>query len=189
MLRVVLPPTTTYDDELGRFVDAGNGQVLHLEHSLLAISKWESKWEVPFLEQNFSMLSDEQTNYYLWAMIIEDAPEDIVQSIPIDEIRRINQYIATPQTATTIHEPFKPRTKKRDIWTAERFYHAIFANQMPMEVELWNINRLYILFSIYRIENEKQNPKKRRSGEEINSMYDQRHALNEQRKKMLNSKG
>ena len=48
MLTVKIPPIELYDEVSGLFIDSKE-QVLQLEHSLVSLSKWESKWKKPFL--------------------------------------------------------------------------------------------------------------------------------------------
>ncbi len=189
MLTIKIPPTEKYNEETCKFEQVDEGLSLHLERSLLAMSKWESIWEVPFLEQDFAKLTREASDSFLKCMIIEDVDDDILNRIPDNEILRINEYVASKQTATTIREPKAPPGKKQ-IFTSELLYYNIFANQIPIEVENWHINRLLNLFAIFRIQNDKANPKKKKmTSAEINSYMDERDRINEERKKMLNTKG
>ena len=43
MLELVIPETEQYDEANDRFITTKK-QVLRLEHSLVSLSKWESKW-------------------------------------------------------------------------------------------------------------------------------------------------
>ena len=51
MLRLIVPEKELYDERTGLFVRTKK-QVLQLEHSLVSLSKWESKWNKPFLSKN-----------------------------------------------------------------------------------------------------------------------------------------
>ena len=46
MLELVIPETEQYDEANDRFITTKK-QVLRLEHSLVSLSKWESKWHKP----------------------------------------------------------------------------------------------------------------------------------------------
>ena len=50
MLRIIIPSTEMWDEVNEKFVDSKE-QVLQLEHSLVSLSKWESKWCKPFLSK------------------------------------------------------------------------------------------------------------------------------------------
>ena len=55
MLNITIPAREEFDSDTGCFsyYEATN---LSLEHSLLAISKWESKWQKPFFDKSLSFL-------------------------------------------------------------------------------------------------------------------------------------
>lgn len=51
MLTIIVPATESFDPITETFFSTKE-QKLVLEHSLLSISKWESKWEKPFFVRN-----------------------------------------------------------------------------------------------------------------------------------------
>ena len=48
MLRIVIPEGQLFDEKTEEFIYTKQ-QTLQLEHSLVSLSKWESKWHKPFL--------------------------------------------------------------------------------------------------------------------------------------------
>ena len=50
MLQITIPATEMYDEFTNEFVKTKE-QTLQLEHSLVSLSKWESKWCKPFLSR------------------------------------------------------------------------------------------------------------------------------------------
>ena len=48
MLKITIPSVELYDEATEEFVSS-KAQDLQLEHSLVSLSKWESKWNKPFL--------------------------------------------------------------------------------------------------------------------------------------------
>ena len=51
MLKIVIPGIELYDEEKEEFITT-KPQTLHLEHSLVSLAKWESKWNKPFLTKD-----------------------------------------------------------------------------------------------------------------------------------------
>ena len=48
MLKITIPGQEFWDEGKEEFVST-KGIILQLEHSLVSLSKWESKWHKPFL--------------------------------------------------------------------------------------------------------------------------------------------
>ena len=49
MLEITIPGTEFYDEEKEEFITT-TGRKIQMEHSLVSISKWESKWHRPFMK-------------------------------------------------------------------------------------------------------------------------------------------
>lgn len=49
MITITTDDTEYYDDEKSEFIDI-KGRSVELEHSLVSLSKWESRWYKNFLE-------------------------------------------------------------------------------------------------------------------------------------------
>ena len=49
MLRITIKADELFNDSTGEFIEVKE-QTLQLEHSLVSLSKWESKWHKPFLD-------------------------------------------------------------------------------------------------------------------------------------------
>lgn len=135
------------------------GVVLHLEHSLVAVSKWESKWEKSFLSSKDK--TDEQVRDYIVDMCIDDVSEDVFYGISSSQIDEITEYIQKPATATIFSKNDAPHGISREIITSEVIYYWMVALQIPFECQNWHINRLLTLIKICNIKNQppkKQNP-------------------------------
>jgi hypothetical protein len=51
MLKVTIPSIELFDEAKSEFVKPKE-QILQLEHSLISLSKWESKWRKAFLSKD-----------------------------------------------------------------------------------------------------------------------------------------
>lgn len=118
---------------------------LILEHSLISIAKWESKWHVPYL--NAKKRSREQELDYIRCMAVGPVKNDLVFSILSPKnMSQIRGYIDNTMTATTFSKSSRPPSRK--TVTAEVLYCRMFANNIPMECQKWHLNRLLTLIRV-----------------------------------------
>lgn len=181
MLQIKVPVIPEqYDEANNLFIDPVY-QVLKLEHSLVSISKWESKWHKSFLHTTNK--TDEEVLDYIKCMTLsQNIDPDVYNHLTIDNIRDINKYINDPMTATILPDD-KSGKRSREIVTSELIYYWMIAYNIPVEFQKWHIERLMTLVRICSIKNE---PPKKRSRSDI---MKRNAALNEARRKQLNSKG
>lgn len=181
MLRINVPICPEgWDEEKEEFVEA-KYKMLTLEHSLISLSKWESKWHKPFLSKEEK--SYEETIDYIKCMTLtRDVDPDIYNRLTSSNISAVDRYIADSMTATTFRDD-KRQKSSREIVTAEIIYHWMIALQIPFECQKWHLNRLIALIRVCEIKN---GPAKKMSRRDIMS---QQAALNAARRKRLNTKG
>lgn len=180
MLRIVVPISEGFDESKSKFVTS-EGAVLDLEHSLVSLSKWESRWEKPFLVSENK--TEDQTLDYIRMMILGDIPpEQIFSCLTPENIKEIDTYINAKMTATVInqYEPVKP---SRETVTAEIIYYWMFSLGIPLECENWHLNRLLTLIRVF---NAKNAPKQKAKGENAAA---QRRAINEARRQQMGTRG
>ena len=162
MLKVTVPATEQYDESRNEFIYSKE-QTLQLEHSLVSLSKWESKWHKPFLT---SEKTREENIDYVRCMTIKPKKldEDYYLHLPSSIIKQINAYIEDPMTATTISPNSKGSSNNRQIITNELIYYWMIGYQIPVEFERWHLRRLMTLISVC---DEKNKPPKKMSEAEI----------------------
>ncbi len=180
MLKLTIPETEFFNEETQTF-ETVPGIEIEIEHSLISLSKWESKFKKPFLTTENKTI--DETNYYIEAMIISPIyPIDIFLRLDQDSMRKINDYIESAESATTFGS--MPERKGRgEIITAELIYYWMVAFQIPFECEFWHLNRLFALIRICNIKNSK--PKKMSKNEVANRQRE----LNAARKAQLGTSG
>ena len=185
MLTITIPEREFFDNVKQEFITAKK-VVLQLEHSLISLSKWESKWKVPFLEK-LPLKTNEQTIDYIRCMTIsQNIDPEVYDTLPTDIFPKISDYIIDPMTATWFSEPLKNKagTKiKPEVLTSEVLYYKMISYNIPMECQKWHLNRLVTLIRVFNLKNE--DPKKRNKKE----MMAERQRLNEQRRSNNQSKG
>ena len=182
MLKLIISGDEFYNEETEEFTFS-EPIVLELEHSLVSLSKWESKFERPFLSGGVRTIHD--TLSYVEAMILTpNYPEDIVKQFKQEDLDKVNQYIGSNQTATTFGTmPEQTHKSKGETITAELIYYWMVAFSIPFECETWHLNRL---FSLVRICNLKNSKPKKMSKSEIAA---RNRALNEKRRAELGTSG
>ena len=186
MLVITIPaskPVEYYDEIKEEFFTkpGTKEQTLQLEHSLGALSKWESKWCRPFLS-NPPATVEETIDYIKCMTITKNVNPEVYDNLTEENIEQIKAYINAPMTATTFYDE-KNTKRNREIVTSELIYYWMIALQIPSDYEKWHINRLLTLIRVCNIKNQ---PPKKRSRREIMS---RNAALNAARKRQLNTNG
>lgn len=156
MLKITLPDTELFDEKKQEFIYI-KGTTLQLEHSLISLSKWESRWHKPFLNKNDKTL-EETIDYVRCMTLTQNVDPNIYYNLSDENIKKINDYIDDPMTATTISESNSPKTVNREIITSELIYYWMIALNIPVEFQKWHLNRLLMLIRVCNIKN--QPPKK-----------------------------
>ena len=144
MLEINIPANELYHPKQNRFIVIPSC-TLTLEHSLISIAKWESKWHIPYLDAK--KRSVEQELDYIRCMTIGPIKNDYIFSVLTQEnIAQIRSYIDDTMTATTFSKG--QRSTSKEIITAEILYCRMFANNIPMECQKWHLNRLITLIRV-----------------------------------------
>ena len=181
MLQIVVQIAPEGWDEKNRiFIDPKTVN-LQLEHSLISISKWESKWHKPFLSSE-QKTEEETIDYIKFMTLTQNVNPDVYSHLSRANIEEINAYIGDPKTATTFSND-KQGKKNLEIITSELIYYWMIALNIPFECQKWHLNRLLTLIRVCEVKN---NPGKKLSQRQIMS---NNAALNAARRKKYHTKG
>lgn len=179
MLTIVIKASDMWDERTNEFLSVPE-TVLHLEHSLVAISKWESKWKKPFLTRDQKTI--EETLDYVRCMSVDiDIDPTVYRLISQEHLDQISEYIDDPMSATWFSK--EDSKASREIVTSELIYYWMCASQIPFECQYWHLNRLMSLIRICSIKNQ---PSKKMGKKDV---YNQNAALNRARRAKNRSKG
>lgn len=179
MLKLEIEPVEVFNDADDTFAYT-KAVTLSLEHSLVSVSKWESKWCVPFLS-NRNKSSEEVMHYIKCMTLTQNVDDEVYTTLNQTHFDAIKNYINASMTATTI-TTLNQKTS-REIITSEIIYYWMIALNVPFECQKWHLNRLLTLISVCDI--KQQDPKKLR-GRALNKSNS---ALNAQRRALANSTG
>lgn len=175
MLEIEIPEEDLYDESTRTFVTI-KATKLRFEHSLVSISKWESKWKKPFLDDKTEKTNEEMVDYLRCMCLTQNVDPDIFNYISGENITKIADYMKDSMTATWFNDKNRPGGKNKVV-TSELIYFWMTQFGIWKECEKWHINRLLTLIHVCSAENA---PKKKMSRGEV---YDRQRALNAARRK------
>ncbi len=180
MLRIIIEGDENFNNETQTF-ETINDVVLDLEHSLISLSKWESKYKKPFLASGEK--TSEEIFGYLKAMVITPhADLDALYRCSQREVEMIQEYIDSSQSATTFGT-MPERRGPGEVITSELIYYWMVSFNIPFDCQFWHLNRLFSLIRICNIKNSKS---KKMSRHEI---AQRNRELNAKRKAELGTTG
>lgn len=182
MLQLTIPLTQEGWDEVKEEFVEPKTVTLQLEHSLVSLSKWESKWNKAFLSKR-EKTSAEVLDYIKCMTLTQNVNPDVYEHLTEDNFREVDNYIQAPMTATCFSAEDRAGKNNREVVTAELVYYWMIALNIPFECQKWHLNRLLTLI---RVCNVKNSPPKKRSRSEI---MRQNAALNAARRKQHNTMG
>lgn len=180
MLEITIPEKEFWDESREMFLKT-KPVTLTLEHSLISLSKWESKWKKPFLGKD-DKTTAEVLDYVRCMTINKNVPPYAYRALTNNDINKIIDYLDDKMTATTINRNNRSHTRP-EVVTSEVIYYWMILNGIPFECEKWNLNRLLTLIEVCEIKSG--GTKKMSRGDIIR----QNAALNAARRAKLNSRG
>jgi len=178
VLQLAVMTVEGFNEATNEFV-AAESETVELEHSLVSLSKWESKWELPFLSNEKK--TDEQVLDYVKMMSSAPLSEELLSKFTPEIYSAINNYINSKMTATWIND--HQEAKSTEIVTSELIYYWMIALGIPFECQHWHLNRLLMLIKVCNLKNA---PPKKMSRAE---MQQRNRDLNAQRRAELGTKG
>lgn len=182
MITIVIPASEQWDDDKQEFVYTKE-QTLALEHSLVSLSKWESKWNKAFLTKRTKTF-EETMDYIRCMTITKNVDADVFNYLTQKNIDDINQYIDSDMSATCFSEEGRSKGKvNNEQVTSEIIYYWMISLNIPFECQKWHLDRLITLIKVCNIKNA---PAKKMSKSDIMSRNAE---LNAARKKQLKTNG
>lgn len=198
MLEIKLDDSELFNDKTQEFILI-KGRTIQLEHSLISISKWESKWKKPFLSEN-QKTNDEVLDYIQCMCLKGELTQYELQTLKQSVINEIQRYIEDPSTATWFNDMGKTNSegnkenvkntntherRKKEVITSEVVYSWMIALTIPFECQKWHLNRLLTLIRVCNIKNNPQKNNKMNKRDVLKTNAE----LNAARKKQLGTSG
>lgn len=155
--KIYIPAQDLWDDSRGEFISIREHK-LTLEHSLVSLTKYESNWHTPFLSPEEK--TQEQVMDYIRCMVMgDDYDDNFIYALTPQDLKKIESYIATDQTASTIpEEKNNTEPKSNELMTSELIYYYLGQIQcLTPTIENWHLSRTLTLI---RVASWKQKPEK-----------------------------
>ena len=179
MLEITVAPREYYDEVNNQFITVPE-QKLVLEHSLISLSKWESKWHKVFLSEE-ARTREQQLDYIRCMTVNKTVNPMAYYGLTNKQLAEIEAYIEDPMTATWFAD--EKRLGKKKVITNEVIYSWMVDLAIPVEFERWHLNRL---ITLVRVLNNSHEPKKKMSKK---ATFDRYAELNAKRRAKTGTKG
>lgn len=179
MLEITVAPREYYDEAHNQFITVPSEKLV-LEHSLISLSKWESKWHKVFLSDE-KRTNEMQIDYIRCMTVNKGVNPMAYYGLTNKQLAEIEAYIEDPMTATWFADEKRPGKKK--VITNEVIYSWMVDLGIPVEFERWHLNRLITLI---RVLNKSHEPKKKMSKKDTFARYAE---LNAKHRKQTGSRG
>ena len=183
MKTIIIKAVELFDETTERFLELEKDQKLVIEHSLVSISKWESKWKKPFISTKEKSMEELQ-DYVRCMTLTQNVDENVYKFITVPLMNEIIEYMNDPMSATWFSDADKKYNGRGgEVITSELIYYWMTAANIPMECQKWHLSRLMTLI---RIAGEKNAPPKKMSK---NDILKQNKSLNAMRRAKAKSRG
>jgi hypothetical protein len=171
-----------WDERTSEFI-VQEEQTLELEHSLVALSAWESKWHKSFFSRR-DKNEDESLDYIRCMTLTPDVSPETYYRLTKDNLDKIYEYMNDPMTAAYFPQNSdKDGGGSKDTVMSELIYYWMISLGIPPQYDTWHLNKLLALIRVCEIKN--QPPKTQKSSDLARSYA----ALNAARRQKLGTKG
>ena len=190
MLKLTVTKQELFDEKTGSFINIEKDYTFCIEHSLVAIAKWESIHKKCFLSDKEQKTQLEMLDYVKCMTITQNIPDVVYYGLTPAHYQLINAYMNDSKTASTFEEKKQEgvgRKKPTEQTTSDMIYYYMIACEIPWQAEKWHISRLLKLIEICSIKNKEANKPDKKKTPKMNGA--QRAALNRQRCSDLKTHG
>lgn len=197
MFEITIPGEELWDARRAEFTST-KAVTLRLEYSLVSLSKWESKWHIPFFDDSIEKTPEQMQDFVRCMTMTQGVDPTVYARLTVENLNAIYRYMEDPMTATWFAGERRPGEKNQNgtakrrarrrppgtgkVLTSEVLYSRMFQAGVPIECERWHLNRLMTLI---RVCQEEQAPPRKMSRKDA---LRQRRELNAARMKKYGAK-
>lgn len=180
VLILTIPGKEYFNEDTNEFFKIEE-KTIRLKHSLLSLSKWEAKYERPFLDVRRPPDYEETLDYIRFMTLTQNVDPGLYRLLTNDHIKLVNEYISANMTGTTFGNDKNAPKKRSNPMSAEVIYYYMSKFNIPWECQKWHLNRLLTLIRVCGI---KESPSKSTKG-----TAKSRQQLNAARRRRSGSRG
>ena len=150
VLVLTTPEKEFLNDETYEFIKVPETTIT-LKHSLLSLSKWESKHKRPFLDVRKKLTTEEILDYIRFMTITQNVNPNIYYVLTEKQFELVNTYISDSMTGTTFGgDSLKNQSQggSKNPMSAEVIYYYMCEFNIPWEAQKWHLNRLLTLIRV-----------------------------------------
>lgn len=167
-LPLFVPECDLWDPKKEEFITIKPTHLL-MEHSLISISKWETKWKVPFIEgpnpKSREKTEDMWLDYFRCMVISPKDPDPMIfRALPASARNEILAYISDSATASSVKKQTEKASGPKEQITSELVYFWMIYYGIPSEYDRWHFNRLIMLIQICQVKTSSSATKGGRNG-------------------------
>lgn len=149
MYKLTIQGRRLFNEANNRFIEV-KPCVLELEHSLLSIAKWETKWQIPFIESDNPYLQKKEWKKtpenmldYIKCMTTNKNVDPMVYTcISQKDISDVFKYVNNPMSASFFADKPGDKAHSSKVTTSEYIYARMAYLGIPFSCEKWHLNRL-----------------------------------------------
>ncbi len=176
MLTISVPEKELFNESTGEFIFLPATE-LHLEHSLISLSRWESKWKKPYLSDKDERTREEILDYIVCMSMDKNLDPKVIENLDYESYKKILEYIGDAHTATRIYDRRPNKPGKQEVYTSEVLYYLMIYYGIPWDAEKWHLNRLMTLIRVCGIRGGTTN-----QAMDLNSIFAENKRLNAMRR-------
>lgn len=148
MLSLTIRPKEFWNEHKQEFIIYPAKEItIQMEYSLIALSKWETKYCKPFLDKKNK--TEEEYLYFLKCMCIDkNVDENLFKTLSEEERQEIKDYMNSPLSGTVVNYRKKKPHSANKIITSEVIYSQMASLRIPFICEKWPLQRLMKLIEV-----------------------------------------
>lgn len=159
-----------------KVLDGDREVLLKFEHSLLSLSKWESKHLIPFMSTH-AKTSEQMMDYFQAMLLNPEVGLELVYRLSPEQMDQLTTYISAPMTASSVPQE-GPKRPSMEVVTSELVYYWMTELKINWEAQYWHYNRLMMLIAITTY---KRQPQKKRNPADMYKQWKELNARNKER--------